>query len=95
VPKELIFMDKLPLTAVGKPIKHLLQVDAAQRAFREALSGLPGPWDLDVVNTGGSGLRTTLTLRGAAAAGRQQAEAILSTFSVPYVIRVEDPSTAP
>jgi fatty-acyl-CoA synthase len=95
VPKELIFLDKLPLTAVGKPIKHLLQVDAAKRAFHEALRDLPGPWELDVANTGGSGLRTTLTLRGAAAAGRPQAEAILSTFSVPYVIQVEDRPTAP
>jgi fatty-acyl-CoA synthase len=94
VPKEIVFLDKLPLTAVGKPIKHLLQLDAANRAFREALRDLPAGWDLDVVNTGGSGLRTTLTLRGAAAGARAQADAVLSAFSVPYVI-VEDPSTAP
>ncbi|RYY52973.1 MAG: acyl-CoA synthetase, partial [Comamonadaceae bacterium] len=94
VPKEIVFLDKLPLTAVGKPIKHLLQVDAARRAFREALHALPEGWDLDVVNTGGSGLRTTLTLRGAAAGARPQADAVLSTFSVPYVI-VEEPATTP
>ena len=33
VPKEIIVLDKLPLTAVGKPIKHLLQLDAARRVF--------------------------------------------------------------
>jgi fatty-acyl-CoA synthase len=93
VPKEIVFLDKLPLTAVGKPIKHLLQVDAAQRVFREALRELPGPWNLDVVNTGGSGLRTTLTLYGAGAAVREQADAILSAFPTPYVIQLEDRPT--
>jgi fatty-acyl-CoA synthase len=86
VPKEIIVLDKLPLTAVGKPLKHLLQVDAATRAFREALRDVPGPWELEVVNTGGSGLKTTLTLRGAPQGARQQAIDILSAFATPYVI---------
>ena len=88
VPKEIIFLDKLPLTAVGKPIKHLLQVDAARRVFDAALRPVPGTWTLEVVNTGGSGLRTTLRLRGDAPGARQAAEEILSTYSTPY--RIED-----
>jgi fatty-acyl-CoA synthase len=88
VPKEIIFLDKLPLTAVGKPIKHLLQVDAARRVFDAALRPVPGTWTLEVVNTGGSGLRTTLRLRGDAPGARQAAEEILSAYSTPY--RIED-----
>ncbi len=94
VPKEIVFLDKLPLTAVGKPVKHLLQLDAARRVFHKALSGVPGPWALDVVNTGGSGLRTTLTLQGAPAAARQQADAILAGFSTPYAIQDGAPAAA-
>lgn len=87
VPKEIIVLDKLPLTAVGKPIKHLLQLEAAKRVFNEALQGVPGPWTLDVLNTGGSGLRTTLTLHAATPAAKQLADGILSSYSTPYVIQ--------
>lgn len=87
VPKEIIFLDKLPLTAVGKPIKHLLQVDAARRVFTAALQPVPGEWTLEVLNTGGSGLKTVLTLQGETAGARERAEAVLSAFSTPYVIR--------
>lgn len=87
VPKEIFIVDKLPLTAVGKPMKHLLQVEAAKRVFAQALRSVPGDWSLDVVNTGGSGLKTTLTLQGDASGARQQAEAILSSYSTPYVIQ--------
>jgi len=90
VPKELIFVDKLPLTAVGKPMKHLLQMEAARRVFTEALEPVTGPWVLDVANTGGSGLKLTLRLQGASAQARQQADAILSAFSTPYVIEEVD-----
>jgi fatty-acyl-CoA synthase len=86
VPKEIVFLDKLPLTAVGKPIKHLLQVDAARRVFTEALRPVPGEWTLEVVNTGGSGLRTTLRLKGGTAGARAAAEDILSAYSTPYLI---------
>jgi fatty-acyl-CoA synthase len=85
VPKEIVVMDKLPLTAVGKPIKHLLQADAARRVFTAALQPLGCRWELEVINTGGSGLKLVLRL-DADPAARQQAEAILSTFSTPYTI---------
>jgi fatty-acyl-CoA synthase len=86
VPKEIFILDKLPLTAVGKPLKHLLQVDAANRVFNAALQPVPGDWSVDVVNTGGSGLKVTATLRGATPGARAKAEEILSAFSVPYAI---------
>jgi fatty-acyl-CoA synthase len=87
VPKEIIFIDKLPLTAVGKPIKHLLQVDAARRVFTQALQPVCCAWELDVVNTGGSGLRLTLDIKATTEQAYRQAEDILSAFAIPYVIR--------
>ena len=86
VPKEIIFIDKLPLTAVGKPIKHLLQAEAARKVFGEVLQPVPGEWHLDVANTGGSGLKLTLVLKGRMPGAREQADALLSTYSVPYAI---------
>jgi fatty-acyl-CoA synthase len=87
VPKEIILVDKLPLTAVGKPIKHLLQLDAAKRVFSDVLRPLSCAWELEVVNTGGSGLKVSVALKGSTVQARQQAEEILSSFSVPYSIR--------
>lgn len=89
MPKEIIFLDKLPLTAVGKPVKHLLQSDAAQRVFNEALRELSGRWRLDVVHTGGA-LKTTFVMLGAQPGLRERAEEILSSFSTAYSIRQED-----
>lgn len=89
VPKEIIFVDKLPLTAVGKPVKHLLQLDAAKRVFNDATCGLSGKWRLDVVHTG-SGLKTTFTILGSQPGLRERAEEILSGFSTSYTIVDED-----
>ena len=88
VPKEIIFVDKLPLTAVGKPLKHLLQLETAKRVFTEVLHPVPGVWELGVTNTGGSGLKLTLRMKEATAEARQQADAILSAYSTPYTIEV-------
>jgi fatty-acyl-CoA synthase len=87
VPKEIIFLDKLPLTSVGKPIKHLLQLDAAQRVFNDVLKDVPGEWTLQVRNTGGSGMATTLTLKDKVPGARQKAEEILSAYAIPYEIQ--------
>ncbi len=40
VPKEILFLDRLPLTAVGKIFKPQLRWDAARRAYTEALAPL-------------------------------------------------------
>jgi fatty-acyl-CoA synthase len=86
VPKEIILVEKLPLTAVGKPIKHLLQLDAAKRVFSDVLRPVGCDWELQVNNTGGSGLQVSVTLKGSTAQTRRQAEEILSAFSVAYSI---------
>ena len=41
IPKDIYIVDKLPLTTVGKPLKVDLRHDAAERAFRSALSQIP------------------------------------------------------
>ncbi|WP_418316549.1 AMP-binding protein [Piscinibacter sakaiensis] len=86
VPKEIVFVDKLPLTAVGKPLKHLLQIDAARRVFTELLQPMRCHWDLDIAHTGGSGMKLKLRLHDGDANARAQAEALLSAYSTPYEI---------
>jgi fatty-acyl-CoA synthase len=88
VPKEIVVLEKLPLTSVGKPMKHVLQLDAAKRVFNAALSPLSCAWELNIVNTGGSGLAITLLLKDAKESARAAAEQILSAYSIPYVIEV-------
>jgi fatty-acyl-CoA synthase len=88
IPKEIVVLDKLPLTSVGKPMKNLLQVDAAKRVFEPALRTLACQWELDIVSTGGSGLATTLTLKNASALDQNAAEQVLSAYSIPYVIQL-------
>jgi fatty-acyl-CoA synthase len=38
MPKEIIIVDKLPLTDIGKPIKAALRLDIAERTFRSVLA---------------------------------------------------------
>jgi fatty-acyl-CoA synthase len=42
LPKEIIIVDKLPLTGVGKPLKTALRRDIAERTFRSLLSEATG-----------------------------------------------------
>jgi fatty-acyl-CoA synthase len=41
-PKQIILMDRMPLTHVGKPAKVQLRLDAARRAFTAALADVAG-----------------------------------------------------
>lgn len=42
IPKEIVILDKLPLTDVGKPLKTALRADAAARAFRAVIAQATG-----------------------------------------------------
>lgn len=42
IPKDIFIIDKLPLTAVGKPLKNELRLDAAERVFRTVVSDAGG-----------------------------------------------------
>ena len=89
VPKEITIVDRLPLTAVGKPLKHLLRADAAKRVFNAALQPVPGPWALEISSIGG--LSLIVVLSGAVPGARERATDILSTFSTPFRIVQEPP----
>lgn len=86
VPKEIIFLDKLPLTSVGKPLKHVLRQDAAKRVFTTALQDVPGNWELQVNEGGGNSLRITLRLKNPPPEARARAEEIFSAYTIPFSI---------
>ena len=81
VPKEIIVLDQLPLTAVGKPQKHLLQLDAARRTFSEVFQGVAGDWRMDVEISGG-GLLLKMAVPAEQTQSRRQIEQILSGFAI-------------
>ncbi len=83
VPKDIFVLDRLPLTAVGKPQKHLLQIDAAERVFRQVLQPVPGEWSLKVATSGG-GLLLNVGLKGGGAQARGQVDSLLSAYAVRY-----------
>src|SRR5262249_18640007 len=41
-PKQIILIERMPLTDIGKPAKVQLRLDAARRAFTAALADVPG-----------------------------------------------------
>ena len=81
VPKEIIVLDQLPLTAVGKPQKHLLQLDAARRTFSQVFQGVAGDWRMDVEMSGG-GLLLKMSVPEEQTQSRRQIEQILSGFAI-------------
>ncbi len=87
VPKEIIFLEKLPLSSIGKPLKHVLRLDAAKRAFQTALQSVPGSWDLDVTHSDDQGLTVTVVLHHPSPEARTLAENILSAYAIPYMIK--------
>jgi|APCry1669189733_1035249.scaffolds.fasta_scaffold02578_2 fatty-acyl-CoA synthase len=85
IPKEIIFLDQLPLTSVGKPQKHLLQIDSAKRAFSQALNSVKGHWTLDVEYIGG-GLLLKVSTKRSEIEVQKAVEGILSAFAIRYEI---------
>ena len=83
IPKEIIFLDHIPLTAVGKPQKHILQIDAAKRSFNQALQGVSGPWTLDVDISGG-GLRLKIMIAPSETTVIEQIKKVLSNFAIQH-----------
>jgi fatty-acyl-CoA synthase len=90
-PKEIIVVDKMPLTDVQKPAKVELRRDAARRAFREVLSGVAdGKLSVDVVPDPVKGNLTVISVTAAADARRALEEKInerMKAFSSAYSIR--------
>jgi len=80
VPKEVVVLEALPLTPVGKPHKVPLRADATRRAVTEALAALPGRIDVDTVEQDGS-VVVSLTAHGV---DRTAAERALADYAIPY-----------
>jgi hypothetical protein len=73
------------LTSVGKPQKHLLQIDSAKRAFSQALSAIEGQFGLDVEFIGG-GLLLKVSLNHTETKIKDEIENILSAYAIRYEI---------
>jgi fatty-acyl-CoA synthase len=94
IPKEIFIVDKLPLTAVGKPIKVDLRQDAAERHFRSALSQIPGlsggkaKLDVAVRPHPLHGSQVTIQLKGLEpadeAAAKREIEAVMEQYAFAY-----------
>lgn len=83
VPKEIIIVDQIPLTAVGKPQKHLLQVDVARRTFEQAFRSVSGPWRLDVRVLDG-GLFLTVQVPAGQNQIQREIQQILASYPIRY-----------
>ena len=73
-PKEIILLDKMPLTDVGKPAKVQLRLDAARRAFTAALADVAGDGrvSVDMVADAKQGNRAVIEVAPPAGASRQR-----------------------
>lgn len=87
VPKEIIIVDQIPLTAVGKPQKHLLQVDVARRTFEQAFRSVSGPWRLDVSMLNG-GLFLAVQVPAGQYQMQREIEQILASYPIRYQLDV-------
>jgi fatty-acyl-CoA synthase len=96
IPKEIIIVDKLPLTAIGKPVKAALRRDIAERTFRSVLSeatGLScdsGQLEIAVHADPTQGDVVAIVVVGAASTGQaEQAarlEEAMGRYSFPYTL---------
>ncbi len=75
-PKQIILVDKMPLTDVGKPAKVQLRLDAARRAFTTALADVAGSGRVTVsmVTDAKQGNRAVVNIAPPAGANRGEIE---------------------
>jgi fatty-acyl-CoA synthase len=75
-PKQIILLDKMPLTDVGKPAKVQLRLDAAKRAFTAALADVAdgGGLTVDMVNDAKQGDRAVIRVALLAGISRHEIE---------------------
>ena len=91
-PKEIIIVEKMPLTDVGKPAKVQLRLDAAKRAFNEALADVAngGTVSVEMVSDPKSGNRAVVRIANVAMSARQDVEGRVQEkmryYSTPYEI---------
>jgi fatty-acyl-CoA synthase len=90
-PKEIILVEKMPLTDVGKPAKVQLRLDAARRAFTAALKDVAGDGGVSVemVTDAKLGNRAIISVGPGAMAATEIEARIRETmkyYSTPYAI---------
>lgn len=81
-PAEVIVIDKIPLTDVGKIYKPPLRRDAAERAFIEALTGLPA--SVSVSDDPARGLKAHVVL--ADRAREPDVRAVMEKYTIPFEV---------
>ena len=92
-PKEIILIDKMPLTDVGKPAKVQLRLDAARRAFTAALADVAGGGKIlvDMVADPKQGNRAVIQVDSGAGKDRQEIESRIQErmkyYATPYEIK--------
>jgi fatty-acyl-CoA synthase len=89
IPKEIFIVDRLPLTAVGKPIKTDLRRDATQRTLRTVLSGVvPEPFNVKVEADATQGTLIIIEVRDRGTARRDtmagRIGAIMERYALAY-----------
>jgi fatty-acyl-CoA synthase len=97
MPKEIIIVDSLPLTNVGKPLKSALRQDIAERTFRNVLAettGLScdnGELDVAVEPHATRGVMVCIAIKGLDASARPEHAAriagIMERHSFAYTLR--------
>jgi fatty-acyl-CoA synthase len=99
-PKEIVLLDKMPLTDVGKPQKPQLRLDAARRAFTTELAdtaGSRGKISVDMVPDSKKGHMAVISVTCGAAAERPAIEIAIGEkmkfYSTPYVVRWIEPES--
>jgi fatty-acyl-CoA synthase len=90
-PKEIVIVEKMPLTDVQKPAKLELRRDAARRAFREVLAGVAdGKLAVDIVADSVKGNMAVINVAGAAGARPDVEGTIIErmkAFAFPYAVQ--------
>lgn len=94
-PKEIVIVEKMPLTDVQKPAKAELRRDAARRAFQALLADL-GPLRVDMIADPVQGLVAVIQIAAGAADQRhgveQQIRDKMQAFAIAYVVQWSEPT---
>lgn len=92
-PVEVIVVDEIPLTGVGKIFKPPLRRDITERAYREVLEGALGPAfrvGVDVGESSARGLEVRISIRGPRRDDTAVADA-LRAYSIPWLVTWQVP----
>jgi fatty-acyl-CoA synthase len=89
-PKEVVILERMPLTDVQKPAKVELRRDAARRAFTEVLAGVADALMVEMVADPVKGSVAVISVTAAGGARRAVEDAIherMKAFAVAYTVR--------